>query len=81
MFLPYSIHYRSNVWGHLEMSLFLSIKIDQKYKVDIVNVVIDYCSWKRLIFMEYLHTVGPFSETITPVFQWHVVLANPCLLF
>jgi hypothetical protein len=25
-----------------------------KYSVDIVNVVNEYCSWKRHIFMEYL---------------------------
>jgi hypothetical protein len=59
------VHYLSKVWGHLEMSLFLkekhvflSIKkhqIDQKYSVDMVNVVNDYCSWKQLILMEYLH--------------------------
>uniref|UniRef100_A0A673XEI2 Unconventional myosin-X-like n=1 Tax=Salmo trutta TaxID=8032 RepID=A0A673XEI2_SALTR len=35
--------------------------------VDVVNVVNDYCS--------------PLSATITPVFQWHVVLANPSLSF
>jgi hypothetical protein len=45
------IHYHSRVWDHLEMSLFLKKKhifcplkehqIDQKYSVDIVNVVND----------------------------------------
>ena len=51
------VHYRSKVWGHLEISLFLKEKhifcpdqIDQKYSVDIVNVVNDYCSWKLWIF-------------------------------
>jgi hypothetical protein len=80
-------------WGHLEMSLFLKERdifctlkqhqIDLKYSVDIVNVVNDYCSWKRLIFMEYLY-IGvqrPLSANITPVFQWHIVLANPSLSF
>jgi hypothetical protein len=48
------VHYRSKVWGHLEMSLFLKEKHIfcllnyQKYSVD-VNVVNDYCSWKRQI--------------------------------
>ena len=86
-------HYRSKVWGHLEMSLFLKEKlffcplkrhqIDQKYSVDIVNVVNDYCSWKRLILYgisTYAYR-GPLSATITPVFQWHVVLANPTMSF
>ncbi|CDQ71159.1 unnamed protein product [Oncorhynchus mykiss] len=39
------------------------------------------CSWKWQIFlMEYLHRRterGPLSATVTPVFQWQVVLANP----
>ena len=55
-----NMHYLSKVWGHLEMSLFLKEKhifhplkwhqIDQRYSVDIVNVVNYYCSWKCLIF-------------------------------
>ena len=55
------IHYRSKVCGHLEISWFLKEKhifcplkyhlIDQKYSVDIVNVVNDYCSWKRQILL------------------------------
>jgi hypothetical protein len=54
------VHYRSKVWGQLEMSLFVKEKhifcplkyhkIDQKYSVDIVNVVNDYCKWKLIIF-------------------------------
>ena len=46
--------------------------MNQKYSVDIVNVVNDYCSWVYR---------GPLSATITPVFQWHVVLANPSSSF
>jgi hypothetical protein len=51
------VHYRSKIWGHLEISLFLKeklifvlIQIDQEYSVDIVNVLNDYCSWKRQIY-------------------------------
>ena len=29
--------------------------MNQKYSLDIVNVVNDYSSWKRMILMEYLH--------------------------
>ena len=52
-------HYGSKVWGHLEIIIFerkahfcpLKLhQIDQKYSVDIVNVVNDCCSWKWLIF-------------------------------
>ena len=44
-------NYRSKVWGHLDIPLFLKEKqkkhqIDKKYSVDIINVVNDYCSWK-----------------------------------
>jgi len=54
------IHYRSKVWGNLEMSLFFKEKhsffnkgnINQKYTVYIVNVVNDYSRWKRLISNE-----------------------------
>ena len=28
----------------------LKYQIDQKYSVDIVNILNDYCSWKRQIF-------------------------------
>jgi hypothetical protein len=76
--------------SHLEMSLFLKEKlflplkyhqIDQKYSVDIFNVVNDYCSWKLNIFygISTLAYRGPLSATITPVFQLHVVLANTSL--
>ena len=56
---PTHVHYRSKVWGHLNVLVFerkahLSIlkehQIDQKYSVDIVNAVHDYCSWKRQMF-------------------------------
>jgi hypothetical protein len=61
----------------------LKHKIGQKYSVDIVNVVNDYCSWKQQIFLWniYIGVQRPLSSTITPVFQWHVVLANPSLSF
>ena len=40
-----------------EKHIFVHLKwhqIDQKYSVDIVNVVNDYCSWKQLIFKNLL---------------------------
>jgi len=54
------IHYRSKVWGHLEMSLFFKEKhcffnkdnINKKYTLYIVNVVNDYSRWKRLVSNE-----------------------------
>ena len=36
------VRYRSKVWGHLERN--------QKYSLDIVNVINNYSSWKRTIF-------------------------------
>ena len=62
----------------------LKYKIDQKYSVDIVNVVNDHCSWKRLIYFDGISTQAyrvPLASTITSVFQWQVVLANPSLSF
>jgi len=58
-FVPH-IHYRSKVWGHLEMSLFFIEKhsffnkdnINQKYTLYIVNVVNDYSRWKCLVSNE-----------------------------
>jgi hypothetical protein len=77
------MHYCLKVWGHLEMSLFLKHlkvhQIDQKYSVAIVNVVMT-CSWKQLLKKpEYLHrcTEAHYQQP-SLVFQWHVVLANPC---
>jgi len=54
------VHYRSKVWGHLELSLFFKEKhcffnkdnINQKYTLYIVNVVNDYSRWKRLVSHE-----------------------------
>ena len=49
------IHYRSKDWGHLEMSLFkeiiliLILIVNQKYSLDIVNLVNDYSSCKEMI--------------------------------
>ena len=55
------IHYRSKVWGHLEISLFFkekhfffnedNIKLIRN-TLYIVNVVNDYSRWKRLVFNE-----------------------------
>jgi hypothetical protein len=66
--------------------IFLLIKITyihQKYSADIVTVVNNNCSWKRQIVngISTQADRGPLSATITPVFQWHVVLANPSLEF
>ena len=65
-----------NVLVFERKAFFFKHNIDQKYSVDIVYFL-------RQIFYgistkAYRH---PLSAIITPVFQWHVVLANPSLSF
>jgi hypothetical protein len=53
------------VFERKAIGLLLPDKTDQKYSVDIVNVVNDYCSWKWQIFlMEYLyrHTEAHYQQ-------------------
>ena len=76
---------RLGSFSNILFEIFCTLKypIDQKHSVDVVNVVNDYCSCKRLILNGISTEAyrGPLSATITPVFQWHVVLANPSLSF
>ena len=71
------IHYHSKVWGHLEMSLFLKEKhifcslkkhqIDQKYSLDIVNVVNDY--YRTSTIVELLWNI--YSGVQRPIISNH----------
>jgi len=70
------IHYRSKVWGHLEMSLFFKEKhcfvnkdnINHKYPLYIVNVVNDSSRWNVWFLMKYLQRCIEAHFIITPVF-------------